>query len=187
MKGTSPATIFGIGFLLSILLIGSLFLLEARRETGLGQSPPLVTPSPTVTTGTQPSPLFPTSTPTTTSTSKTMSQLETADAAYANGTYQAAMTLYLAYLDEHPTDGAVWLKLANTQRDSGDSAGALTAYNRAQTESPLLGDSYLNAAAVSWQLGSRDEARATLQKGIDRGASREDDLRTTLAVYEALP
>ena len=168
------------GLLLGLLLAGLFLFLKTKWPPVTGET---VQTIPRV-SGVTPNPIaLPVSGELTTA----AANLAEADQFYAAGNFSAASEAYRAYLSQHPEEAAVWVKLGNAQRESGDEAGALRAYAEALTRDSLLGDAYLNSAAVHWQLGEREAARTLLREGIAQAASRKTDLETTLAVYEALP
>lgn len=172
--------IFGLGLLLAALLGMGLFFLKPDLPKA-EEAPPYISPTPSPSLTPMPA------TTQSTSPGPANDSLLEADAAYAAGKFSLAIQLYQKYLIANPEVATVWLKLGNARRESGDSQGAIEAYRQAQTNDPLLGDSYLNRAAIHWQLGERETARAVLEEGISRGASRSADLQNTLAVYEARP
>lgn len=188
--GASEWRWFGVFLLLALaVFIWGLFELstdEARERinptpitsttTGTGSPTATVTPSITII---EPSPEA-------TTTEPALTEAD-GDLSYQQRYFDDALVAYHTALLADEANPRLWLKLGNTQRELKQDLNALLSYEKARDHNPLLGDAYLNAAAILWGQNKRDEARTLLRGGISAGASRQDDLKSTLSVYESLP
>jgi tetratricopeptide (TPR) repeat protein len=148
---------------------------------GVSTTAPTATPSPT------PS-VKPTTAPT--STASSSSPTDQGDAAYSSGNYADATSDYRLAISQEsqPWKKAIlYYKLGNSLRESNSLNEAISAYNSSLQLDQKSGDTYLNKAAIQWQLGKKTDAKQTLSDGISQGASRSSDLQQTLDVYKMLP
>jgi len=127
-----------------------------------------------------------TATPEQTTAPDTSALVAEGDAVYNRKDYLTATIHYQAALSINPDQASVWVKLGNSQRDRGELETSLASYKKAREVDSRLGDSYLNAAAVLWQQDKKQEAIELLTAGLAANASRANDLKATLEVYEAL-
>lgn len=181
------------------IIIIALAVLTAFFSVRSNRVAPSPTPSPTPTSSSTSSPvatasLSPTAspdpTPTATASESTISHKAKAEAAYKAKDYETAVAEYTAAIKAENESGeltTLWNSLGNAERDSGDTASAITAYTTSLLYNTKNGDAYLNKAALQWSLGNREEAKTTLRDGIQKEATRQQDLQNTLSVYEALP
>ncbi len=131
----------------------------------------------------------PSTSPTVTPVTNSKDHTALARAAYASKQYTTAISEYTQAISatSAATDLAtLWNELGNTYRDNQSLIDAVSAYDKALSSNPLLGDAYLNKAAVQWSQEKKDDAIATLQAGIDKNATRKQDLQSTLDVYQSL-
>ena len=184
------------------ILLGSLALVIIISLATLGYNlhrqttSPTPTPTPTATS-------TPTATPTTTATpspSPTASPTATPGQsytqlmglgvqAYQKKDYQSAEAFYKqseAAASSGADSAGAFLGLADTYRDSGSSTLAIANYNLAIKADSTSGQSYLNEAALYWQLKDKTNAIATLQAGVSAAASEQSAIVSLLDVYQHL-
>lgn len=183
--GASEWRWFGV-FLLLALAVFIWGLFELSTEEAKERINP--TPTTASSESAQPTPTISIVEPTPTASSSEPALTEAdGDRAYQDRYFDDALAAYHTALLADETNPRLWLKLGNTQRELDQALNALLSYEKARDHDPLLGDAYLNAAAILWSQGKRDEARTVLKAGISAGASRLADLQSTLSVYESLP
>jgi hypothetical protein len=177
-----------------VVLIVFVLILKAQKHADSTQNP-TPTPSASVTTSDMPTAtpsVAPSASATPSPTSSNASSTDhkaLAEAAYKNKSYATAISEFKLAINATTSASdlsTLWYELGNAYRDNADAANALKAYDKAISYNKLLGDAYLNKAAVQWSQSAKDDAIATLQAGIDVNASRKTDLQNTLDVYKAL-
>lgn len=106
-----------------------------------------------------------------------LEEVVSADPADVNARRKLALAYYnLGYLDDAADiyrdllaieeDAVLRNRLGNTLRDSGDEAGAESAYRKAIAGDPTLAPPYLNLAELLWRQGRDDEALAVIDEGL---------------------
>jgi hypothetical protein len=73
--------------------------------------------------------------------------------------------------------------MGNAYREGSHREEALAAYDGAIAAASTQGDAYLNKAVLLWTMERKTEAKAALELGIERKATRLAELQSTLDVY----
>lgn len=136
------------------------------------------TPSPTATATLSPTPSFsPTPTLTPTPTPTPVASVSDARAAYAAKDYTKAISLYTVAVQQ--AQGAVAIaqlqyELGNSYRENKQTDLALSTYSLATVQNPKLVVAYQARANLLIALGRRDDAKQTLQSGLDANPGNQD-------------
>jgi hypothetical protein len=138
------------------------------------------TPAPTATATPSPAPtptFSPTPSATPTPTATPVASVTDARAAYTAKNYAKAISLYTVAVQQ--AQGAVAIaqlqyELGNSYRENKQSDLALSTYSLATAQNPKLVVAYQARANLLISLGRRDEAKQTLQSGLDANPGNQD-------------
>lgn len=107
-------------------------------------------------------------------------ELAQARDASALGDLDGAARQLRTYAALQPARAEGWMRLGQFLKSNGDEAGAIDAYERALTTTPVPAEAYGQLAVLYWKTGAQDLARARARVALQNGVTFPPDFRSSL-------